>query len=53
MYAEIVDPKTGEQLPDGEIGELVLTTLRKEGAPLIRYRTHDLTRIIQEIVLVA
>ena len=46
VYAEIVDPKTGEQLPDGEIGELVLTTLRKEGAPLIRYRTHDLTRII-------
>ena len=33
-------------LPDGEVGELVLTTLRKQGAPLIRYRTHDLTRII-------
>lgn len=46
VYAEIVDPKTGKNLPDGEIGELVLTTLRKEGAPLIRYRTHDLTRII-------
>ena len=46
VYCEIVDPKTGEQLPDGEVGELVLTTLRKEGAPLIRYRTHDLTRII-------
>ena len=46
VYAEVVDPKTGEQLPDGEIGELVLTTLRKEGAPLVRYRTHDLTRII-------
>ena len=44
VYAEIVDPKTGEVLPDGEEGELVLTTLRKEGAPLIRYRTHDLTR---------
>lgn len=36
----------GRPLPDGEVGELVLTTLRKQGAPLIRYRTHDLTRII-------
>ncbi|MBQ1552373.1 MAG: phenylacetate--CoA ligase [Clostridia bacterium] len=45
-YIEIIDPVTGEVLPDGEIGELVFTTLRKEGAPLIRYRTHDLTRII-------
>lgn len=45
-YFEIVDPKTGEVLPDGEIGELVITTLRKQGAPLIRYRTHDLSRII-------
>ncbi|MBQ9689340.1 MAG: phenylacetate--CoA ligase [Candidatus Methanomethylophilaceae archaeon] len=46
IYFEIIDPKTGKNLPDGEIGELVITTLRKEGAPLIRYRTHDLTRII-------
>ena len=46
VYAEIVDPKTGETLPDGETGELVLTTLRKQGAPLVRYRTHDLTRIV-------
>ncbi len=46
VYAEVVNPKTGEPVPDGEVGELVLTTLRKEGAPLIRYRTHDLTRII-------
>lgn len=46
IYFEIVDPKTGRNVPDGEIGELVITTLRKEGAPLIRYRTHDLTRII-------
>ncbi|SHJ48925.1 phenylacetate-CoA ligase [Hathewaya proteolytica DSM 3090] len=46
IYFEVVDPKTGEVLPDGEIGELVITTLKKEGAPLIRYRTHDLTRII-------
>ncbi len=46
VYIEVVDPKSGEQMPDGEVGELVLTTLRKQGAPLIRYRTHDLTRII-------
>lgn len=46
VYCEVVDPKTGKNLPDGEIGELVLTTLRKQGAPLIRYRTHDLSRII-------
>ncbi len=46
LYFEIVDPKTGEVLPDGEVGELVITTLRKQGAPLIRYRTHDLTRFI-------
>ena len=46
VYAEIVDPKTGAVLPDGEVGEIVLTTLRKQGAPLIRYRTHDLSRII-------
>ena len=46
LYFEIVDPKTGKNVPDGEIGELVITTLKKEGAPLIRYRTHDLTRFI-------
>lgn len=46
LYFEIIDPKTGEVLPDGELGELVITTLQKEGAPLIRYRTHDLTRIV-------
>jgi len=46
IYIEIVDPVTGKTLPDGETGELVITTLRKQGAPLIRYRTHDLTRII-------
>ncbi len=45
-YIEIVDPETGAVLPDGEEGELVITTLRKQGAPLIRYRTHDLTRIL-------
>lgn len=46
LYFEIVDPHTGKNVPDGEIGELVITTLRKEGAPLIRYRTHDLTRFL-------
>ena len=48
IYIEIIDPKTGEVLPDGELGEIVITTLVKEGAPLIRYRTHDLSRIIPE-----
>lgn len=48
IYIEIIDPVTGENLPDGEIGEIVITTLVKEGAPLIRYRTHDLSRIIPE-----
>ena len=46
LYFEVVDPKTGKNVPDGEIGELVITTLHKPGAPLIRYRTHDLTRVI-------
>lgn len=46
LYFEIIDSETGEVLPEGETGELVITTLRKEGAPLIRYRTRDLTRII-------
>jgi phenylacetate-CoA ligase (EC 6.2.1.30) len=48
LYFEIIDSETGEVLPDGEYGELVITTLKKEGAPLVRYRTHDLTRIIPE-----
>lgn len=46
LYFEIIDPKTLKPVKDGEIGELVITTLRKEGAPLIRYRTHDLTRFV-------
>lgn len=46
IYLEIIDPATGKNVPDGEIGEIVITTLVKEGAPLIRYRTHDLSRII-------
>lgn len=46
IYLEIIDPVTGKNVPDGEVGEIVITTLVKEGAPLIRYRTHDLSRII-------
>lgn len=46
LYIEVIDPKTGEPVPEGEMGEIVITTLVKEGAPLIRYRTHDLSRII-------
>jgi len=48
LYFEIIDSATGAVLPEGEVGELVITTLRKEGAPLLRYRTRDLTRIIPE-----
>lgn len=44
--AEIIDPVTGARLPDGEVGELVLTSLLREAMPLIRYRTRDLTRFI-------
>ncbi len=47
-YPEIIDPATGKVLPDGEKGELVITTLTKEGTPLIRYRTRDITFIIKE-----
>lgn len=47
IYIEIIDPVTLKPVPDGELGEIVITTLVKEGAPLIRYRTHDLSRIIQ------
>jgi len=46
FYPEIVDPETGRVLPDGEEGELVFTTLTKEGMPLIRYRTRDLTCLL-------
>jgi phenylacetate-CoA ligase len=45
---EIIDPETGEVLPEGEIGELVITTLTKEAFPLIRYRTGDITRLTTE-----
>ena len=48
FYIEIIDPHTLEPVPDGEIGEMVVTSLSKEAVPLIRYRTHDLTRLIPE-----
>ncbi|WP_051299268.1 phenylacetate--CoA ligase PaaK [Marinobacterium litorale] len=46
FYPEIIDPATGEVLPDGEYGELVFTSLSKEALPIIRYRTRDLTRLL-------
>ncbi len=48
FYCEIVDPETLEVLPDGQWGELVITTLTRECTPLIRYRTRDVTRIVSE-----
>jgi phenylacetate-CoA ligase len=48
FYPEIIDPETGEVLPDGSEGELVLTTLSKEAMPMIRYRTRDVTAIMAE-----
>jgi len=48
FYPEIIDPVTGKALPDGEKGELVFTTLTREGTPLLRYRTRDITSIITE-----
>jgi phenylacetate-CoA ligase len=49
FFTEVVDPETGEQLEDGEIGELIFTTFDREGMPLIRYNSHDLGRIIPEL----
>ncbi len=46
FYPEIIDPVTGAVRPDGELGELVFTSLTKQGMPVIRYRTHDLTRLL-------
>ena len=46
FYPEIIDPATGEVLPDGELGELVFTSLTKEAFPVVRYRTRDLTRLL-------
>ena len=48
IYIEILDPDTGKPVPFGEIGEVTLTTLVKEGAPLFRFRTHDLAAFIKE-----
>jgi phenylacetate-CoA ligase len=46
FYPEVIDPATGAPLPDGEVGELVFTSLTKEAMPVIRYRTRDLTRLL-------
>ncbi|MDD1016660.1 phenylacetate--CoA ligase PaaK [Pseudomonas rubra] len=46
FYPEIINPETGEVLPEGQFGELVLTTLSKEALPMVRYRTRDLTRLL-------
>ncbi len=46
FYPEIIDPLTGEVLPDGELGELVFTSLTKEALPIVRYRTRDLSRLL-------
>ncbi|MBZ0218229.1 MAG: phenylacetate--CoA ligase, partial [Fimbriimonadaceae bacterium] len=46
FYPEIINPETGEVLPDGEFGELAFTSLTKEALPIIRYRTRDLTRLL-------
>jgi phenylacetate-CoA ligase len=46
FYPEIINPDTGEPVPDGEMGELVFTSLTKEALPIIRYRTRDLTRLL-------
>ena len=48
VYIEILDPLTGKPVPKGEIGEITLTTLVKEGAPLFRFRTHDLAAFVKE-----
>ena len=46
FYPEVIDPATGQALPEGEVGELVFTTLTKEAMPIIRYRTRDLSRLL-------
>jgi phenylacetate-CoA ligase len=48
FFPEVIDPESGEVLPDGEMGELVLTCVTKEALPLIRYRTRDRTRLLRE-----
>jgi len=47
FIAEIINPDTGEVLPEGEVGELVFTTLTKEAFPLVRYRTRDVSRLVK------
>jgi len=49
FYPEIINPVTGEVMPEGEKGELVITTITKEGMPLVRYRTHDLTMLNRDV----
>lgn len=49
FYPEIIEPSTGRKLPDGELGELVLTTLTKQAQPVIRYRTGDITRLLPPV----
>jgi len=46
FYPEVIDPRTGQVLPEGEVGELVLTSLTKQAMPVVRYRTRDLTRLL-------
>jgi phenylacetate-CoA ligase len=46
FYPEVIDPTSGEVLPDGELGELVFTSLTKQAMPVVRYRTRDLTRLL-------
>ena len=46
FYPEVIDPETGAALPDGEMGELVFTSLTKEAMPIVRYRTRDRTRLL-------
>lgn len=48
FYPEIIDPKTGKRLPPGEKGELVITTLTKEAMPMIRFRTRDITSLLDD-----
>ena len=47
-FWEVVDPETGGPVADGEMGELVLTPLDKQAIPVLRYRTHDLTRVVTD-----
>ena len=48
FYPEIINPETGEVLPDGEKGELIITSLQREGSPILRYRTRDITYLMRD-----